>query len=46
MFKTSPLVSTALALAFSCGLGTAAAQNGEESVKVTPLGGMALQNGE
>ncbi|RUP29872.1 MAG: MBL fold metallo-hydrolase, partial [Curvibacter sp.] len=39
MFKTSRLstVGTALALAFSCGLGSAAAQN----VKVTPLGGIA-----
>lgn len=43
MFKTSRLstVGAALALTFSCGLGTAAAQNVKESVKVTPLGGMA-----
>jgi len=41
MFKTSRLVSTALALAFSCGLGTASAQNAKDSVKVTPLGGIA-----
>lgn len=43
MLKTSRLstVGAALALVLSCGLGTAAAQNVKESVKVTPLGGIA-----
>lgn len=43
MLKTSRFrtAGTVLALAFSCGFGAAVAQTVKESVKVTPLGGIA-----